>query len=293
MKTSSALAAIWWMALGPLSLHAASAAGTQSCFEYEDGCYASAAEACAAVARARRADTHVDNPYGRVVGAKDAGDQFWCKLADKNGETDEQHYGSRRAVASNTPPSPGGPAPEAAQPKDPKDDCKLDKLKGDALRNQVIAQVRQYTAESNQRLINNPKSAAESVPSVGKGFFTGDYGTLLENLVAQRVAADTCLSKYLRHLTATEQSKAGPNGEKGDYPDFQGTAGGLGDLTIDITTAEAKARKLASEGGKSKYVYIEYERGLCLDAHTKMAVKIPKGADRTLIKNGNCPDRWK
>jgi hypothetical protein len=292
MKASSSAltTAIVWAALGPLSLHVASAAGSKSCFEYEDACYTTAPEACAAVARARRADPRVDNPYGTVVGAKDAGDKFWCKLADKNGETDEQHYGSRRTTEADTPSAPGGPAPEPAKPDD---SCKLDKLKGAKLRNQVIALVRQYTAEANQRLINDPMGVSATAPNLVRGFFTGDYGTLLENLVAKRVEADACLSKYIKHLSVSEQSKPGPNGEKGDHPDFQGIAGGLDDLTIDITTAEAKARKLATEGGKSKYVYIEYERGLCVDPTTKLATKIPKGANQALIKNGKCPDRWK
>lgn len=294
-------------AMGLLHMQSASAAGPTSCFEYEDGCYQSAYEACQAVARARRADTHVDNPYDRVMGAKDAGDKFWCKLGDKNGDTDEQHYGSRRNLTEAPPPSPAAPAPEPkSEPKPkppskpkpddakPADDCELDKLKDAVLRDKVIALVRQYTAESNTRLTNDPKGSAESVPSViGRGFFTGDYGTLLENLVAQRVAADACLSKYLRHLTATEQSKAGLNGEKGDHPDFEGLHG-LKDLMIDITTADNKAKKLATQGGKQKYVYIEYERGLCQQGsgRTAAAVKIPAGADRSKIKNGVCPDRW-
>lgn len=279
-------------ALGLLHGQAVSAAGAKSsCFEYDDGCYRSAYEACQAVARARRADPRVDNPYDQVVGAKDAGDKFWCKLGDKNGETDEQHYGSRRTAADALPPSPTAPDPAPDEAK-PDDSCELDKLKGTALKNKVIALVRQYTAESNAKLTNDPKGSAESVPSVGRGFFTGDYGTLLENLVAQRVAADACLSKYLRHLSATEQSKTGPNGEKGDHPDFEGI-NGLKDLTIDITTADAKATKLATQGGKAKYVYIEYERGLCLNPNTKLAVKIPAGADRSKIKNGVCPKSWK
>lgn len=287
----------WWMAIsvaafGLLPLQGASAAASQTCFEYQDdSCYDSAYEACQAVGRARGADPYVDNPYYRVVGSKDAGDKFWCKLANRDGDTDEQHYGSRKARPS-APANPAGTgAPPAAADK-PDDACELDKLKGTALKNKVIALVRQYTAESNTRLINDPKGSAESAPSVGRGFFTGDYGTLLENLVAQRVAADACLSKYLRHLSATEQSKTGSNGEKGDHPDFEGL-NGLKDLTIDITTADAKATKLATQGGKAKYVYVEYERGLCLNSKTKLAVKIPAGVDRSKIKNGVCPRSWK
>lgn len=173
------------------------------------------------------------------------------------------------------------------------DNCQLDRLKGDALKKGVVTLVQRYTDESNRALINKPKESAESVPSVGKGFFTGDYGTLLENLVAQRVHADTCLSKFVRHLSAAEQSKRAPGGEKGSHPDFQGIGIALRALQIDITTEEEKARKLATDGAKTDYVFIVYERGLCLDAKTRVAVTIPKGADRTKIKNGLCPQNWK
>jgi hypothetical protein len=285
MKARTALAAISWAALGILHMPLAHSAPKTSCFEYEDACYRDAYTACQAVARKRHEDRFVDNPYDRVLGAKDAGEKFWCKLGDKDGNENEQEYGSKREGAP-TPLSTAAPAaPDEAKP----DDCKLDKLKGAALRSQVVSLVRKYTEESNRKLIDDPKGSAESVPSVGRGFFTGDYGTLLENLVAQRVSADACLSKYVAHLTAAQQSKAGPNGEKGDHPDFRGIGKGLEDLQIDITTADAKAKKLASEGGKSNYVYIEYERGLCQDPQTKMAVKIPAGVNRAKIKNGVCP----
>jgi len=79
---------------------AATPPSKKTCFEYENTCYAKPREACEAVAKTRRADRTVENPYDRVVDSKDAGDSFWCKLADKNGNENEQHYGSKRLSGS-------------------------------------------------------------------------------------------------------------------------------------------------------------------------------------------------
>ena len=83
-------------AVSALSLGAGQVPG-QRYFELEAGSeYSSAQALCEAVAKARRADTSVTNPYGRVVGAKDAGDSVWCELADSEGNKTDQHYGSLR-----------------------------------------------------------------------------------------------------------------------------------------------------------------------------------------------------
>lgn len=88
------------------ALEAAPPTNAKLCFEYEnDSCYTTAAEACEAVARTRRADPLVEDPYGRVIASKDAGDSFWCKLADKNGNENEQHYGSKRLSGPEKPSS--------------------------------------------------------------------------------------------------------------------------------------------------------------------------------------------
>lgn len=87
------------------------------CYEYQYVCYSDPYQACQAVAKERRADKLVDNPYGTVVGAKDAGDKFWCKLADKNGEENEQDYGSKRlATSADAPPSSATPDAAVATP---------------------------------------------------------------------------------------------------------------------------------------------------------------------------------
>jgi hypothetical protein len=182
--------------------------------------------------------------------------------------------------------------PKAANPK-ASGDCELDKLNGSALRSSVVSQMQRQTDDANRRLIENPRAAAEAVPSIGRGLFTGDYGTLLENLVAQSVERDTCLSKYVRHLSATEQSRTGADGAKGDHPDFRGIPPSLSSLEIDITTADAAAKKRGNEGGKAAYVYIVYERGLCMDTKSGLAVKIPNEAGKAKVKNGLCPESWK
>ena len=63
-------------------------------YKYEDHLYSTSKEACDAVAKARREDKSVDNPYDRVIGFADAGDKFRCKLADSKGNENEQEYGS-------------------------------------------------------------------------------------------------------------------------------------------------------------------------------------------------------
>lgn len=84
------------------------------CYEYQYVCYTDPYQACQAVAKERRADKSVDNPYGTVAGAKDAGDKFWCKLADKNGEETEQEFGSKRQAAPANAPPAALPADAAA-----------------------------------------------------------------------------------------------------------------------------------------------------------------------------------
>lgn len=187
--------------------------------------------------------------------------------------------------------APGSPSP----PDKAKDDskCDLDKLKGSALSSAVVKRMQTLTDEENTALIADPAKAGHAVPSVGKGFFTGDYGLLLENLVAKRLERDTCLKKHVVHLSVAEQSRPGPKGEKGHHPDFKGL-GALSSLLMDITTAQEQDRKLSTDGGKSNYKYLTYTRGLCRDPKTQMAVKIPPGADRSKIKgNGDCPSSWK
>jgi hypothetical protein len=254
-----------------------------------------------------------------VVKAQDSGTSVSCKVRFKDGFVNEQHTGSislecpdnARSVddharcecdsgfvasgsACKRPDeaAPSAQAHSAASAASATGNCRFDRLKGAALRSSVVSEIRRLTDESNRALIDAPKQSAQSVgPKVGRGFFTGDYGTIVENMVANRVKRDNCLGKYLRHLTAAEQSKS-IAGEKASYPDFIGQ-GPLANLKLDITTREQQGKKLSTDGGKSDYVFIVYERGLCLHPETKLATKIPAGADRSLIKNGICPKRWK
>lgn len=90
---------------------AATPPGQKTCFEYENTCYDKPREACEAVAKARRADRTVENPYDRVVDSKDAGNSFWCKLADKNGNETDQHYGEKRVIGADQASAEGKSEP--------------------------------------------------------------------------------------------------------------------------------------------------------------------------------------
>lgn len=81
--------------------HAYAAGPQGKVYVYEGREYSSPLEACEAVAKARREDRSVDNPYGRVVDAQDADDKFFCKLADSNNVTTEQTYGSTKLAKAD------------------------------------------------------------------------------------------------------------------------------------------------------------------------------------------------
>ena len=142
----------------------------RDCFEYQDVCYRTPADACQAVADERRADRANDSPYGRVVGAKDTGDSFWCKLADKNGNDTEQTYGSKRSVKNDTPL---GVTPHGDRPTMSSGGCESDRSKGAALRQNAAAKpqnapdipyadVDPFTAEiarNNPNLVHTPTNS--------------------------------------------------------------------------------------------------------------------------------------
>jgi hypothetical protein len=154
-------------------------------------------------------------------------------------------------------------------------DCELDRLAGKDLTDAITNLMERYTLEANQQLINDPKQATEESGHSGLGFFNAVYGSIVERLTAKRVTADTCLSKYLRPLSSTEQSRKGEDNMQGSHPDFEGLGKANG-LQYDVTTAPQAERKQSQNGAKQNYIFLIYERGLELDPKTRTAVKISR-----------------
>ena len=154
--------------------------------------------------------------------------------------------------------------------------CKLDRLSGQELTDEITKIMKDYTLDANQQLINDPKQATEESGHSGLGFFNAAYGSIVERLTAKRVTADTCLSQYLRPLSSTEQSRKGEDNMQGSHPDFEGIGKAQG-LQYDVTTKAQEERKKTSNGAKQDYIFLTYNRGLKLDPATGTAVKILPG----------------
>lgn len=157
--------------------------------------------------------------------------------------------------------------------KKPDNDCALDALNGEKLTSAITALMQRYTDEANAYLIKNPEQATKSTGLSAVGFFTGVYGQIVEQLTANRLSEDKCLSKYLRYLPRQEQSKKGEGNAKGSHPDFEGMGNATG-LKYDITTLPEAQKKPIRDGAKHDYIFILYERGLMLDPKTGSLVKL-------------------
>jgi hypothetical protein len=250
-------------------------------FEYEGAKYRTAREACEAVAKVRRADKSVENPYGTVVEAKDAGDSFWCKLKDRTGNEIEQHYGSK----VKNPPAKGQDPAGTAEPAG-SDECKqIEALGGNDLQRAVTARLNQLVQATNRRFAANPSMAmdpgilsgnqvtmifggsayrsnpqymhkgkpAQTMSPEAPAAFNILYGHAIERLSARAAAADPCLPRYLQYVRNVDQTR------EGGQPDFRGVGRAAG-LVIDVTTEEESRRKGA------KYTFVTYQRLLRLDA---------------------------
>jgi len=156
--------------------------------------------------------------------------------------------------------------------------CDLDAI-GDkrALKKRIADRVQGITSKVNEEFAQQP-GKAEIIGDgrfigfaggtggwTGKGFtktmseaiFFIVYGRVIEQLTAEEVSRDRCLSKYVRHQSNTEQMKEGEN------PDFIGIGRADGAVSIDVTTA-ASALKKSKESIKRTWDFATYERLLKL-----------------------------
>lgn len=258
------------VATGVILGYAASAgmANAATRYEYEGRLFDTPAQACAAVAKARRDDKSVDNPYGKVAAARDADNGFWCKLVDKDKNENEQTYGNKVLTQD-------GAAKMQAQAG--KEDCAdLEALAAEPLKREVTTRVRRHLEAANAELTNNPAVAMDVLHDNevnyifgGKGYrkngqtlqmndsaFNILYGHAVERLTARNVDGDACLSRFVEHVSAEDQRQEGAN------PDFIGLGKAKG-LEIDITTSESAQRKRKIPA-KAHYAFVTYERHLVI-----------------------------
>jgi hypothetical protein len=192
--------------------------------------------------------------------------------------------GAAQAKAA-PPPAPGDNKKPAS------DDCtRLGELKGEALRDELVARMDRLVQDANAALIRDPKiamagdggdpelgltdgevdavfggagyafSKSAKVKIMKEGAFNVLYGHAVERLTARQLAQEACLSKFVEHVNAVTQMKPG------GAPDFVGIgkAQRVG-LKIDVTTkASADIKEKSSE--KAAYQFLTYKRGLRVDS---------------------------
>jgi hypothetical protein len=194
------------------------------------------------------------------------------------------------------------PAAKIQAPSD--DDCTaLAKLKGNALRDELVSRMSVLVQAANAELTRNPASAMspdldpKPDPKVGltakevdwvfggnggyrpapgsavlhmnDGAFWLLYGHAIERLTNRLLIKEACLGQFVVHVPANKQMVAG------GAPDFIGTgkAKDVG-LQIDVTTGAGADRKMAANAKKRKYQFLTYERGLRVDPATGVAVPV-------------------
>jgi hypothetical protein len=269
------------MILTGLAIAAMFAAPSIAAGETWEGGYGSADAACRA-----KIDESGAFQYSRV---EIKGKVGHCYTKAKDGEGDEIYASAvtqdempeegqeAKSESSDDPSTPAADAADKNQKGGPSDCSKLQALKEDPLKKEVIARFNTVVAQVNQEFGKTPAIAMEVVSEAeivgigglfkmnqvqGGAAFSPDalnmlYGHILERLVAKRLSKyDPCLPPYLEYIPNAVQLKT-----PGGSPDFKGLDKATG-LQLDITTAGEVPKKKAK--GKN-YDFILYTRLLKLD----------------------------